>query len=170
RVLQRLVPLRQAARDVVRVAGIGPAAVVVGAGVGVVAGEQPAEVLRVGVLLGDQRRGVGVRLDVLPEEQLGLEHVPDHAAEVHGTRGSTGRARPPRICASITPGKATGWASARCDPSWAMRSELARSCTDCVAPPRPNEAPRPGTVAECQMLAWFSIWMAPAAVKNFLIR
>src|SRR5699024_10602920 len=33
RVLQGLVPFRKAARDVVRVAGVGPAAVVVGAGV-----------------------------------------------------------------------------------------------------------------------------------------
>ena len=41
---------------------------------------------------------------------------------------------------------------------------------DWVAPPRPNEVPRPGTVAECQIRAWFSIWIAPAAVKSFLIR
>jgi hypothetical protein len=51
-----------------------------------------------------------------------------------------------------------------------MQSALARSCRKPVAPPRPNEAPRPGTVAECQMRAWFSIWMAPIAVKSFLIR
>jgi hypothetical protein len=25
-----------------------------------------------------------------------------------------------------------------------------------VAPPRPNEVPRPGTVALCQIRAWFS--------------
>jgi hypothetical protein len=47
---------------------------------------------------------------------------------------------------------------------------LAMSCRLCVAPPRPNEAPRPGTVAECQMRAWFSIWTAPAAVKSFLMK
>jgi hypothetical protein len=51
-----------------------------------------------------------------------------------------------------------------------MQSALAMSCRLCVAPPRPNEVPRPGTVAECQMRAWFSIWTAPAAVKSFLIR
>ena len=36
--------------------------------------------------------------------------------------------------------------------------------------PRPNEVPRPGTVALCHMRAWFSIWTAPMAVKSFLIR
>ena len=51
-----------------------------------------------------------------------------------------------------------------------MQSEFDRSCTYCVAPPRPNEAPRLGTVEECQIRAWFSIWIAPAAVKSFLIR
>ena len=51
-----------------------------------------------------------------------------------------------------------------------MQSALARSCRLCVAPPRPNEDPRLGTVEECQMRAWFSIWTAPAAVKSFLIR
>ncbi len=51
-----------------------------------------------------------------------------------------------------------------------MQSALAMSCSDCVAPPRPNEAPRLGTVAECQIRAWFSIWIAPAAVNSFLIR
>ena len=39
-----------------------------------------------------------------------------------------------------------------------------------VAPPRPNEVPRPGTVVECHMRAWFSICTAPIAVKGFLIR
>jgi hypothetical protein len=47
---------------------------------------------------------------------------------------------------------------------------LARSCWNPVAPPRPNEVPRPGTVAECQIRAWFSIWIAPIAVKSFLMR
>ena len=51
-----------------------------------------------------------------------------------------------------------------------MQSAFAMSCTNCVAPPRPNEAPRLGTVAECQIRAWFSIWIAPAAVKSFLMR
>jgi hypothetical protein len=51
-----------------------------------------------------------------------------------------------------------------------MQSEFCRSCWNVVAPPRPNEVPRPGTVEECHMRAWFSIDTAPAAVKNFLIR
>jgi hypothetical protein len=51
-----------------------------------------------------------------------------------------------------------------------MQSALARSCWKVVAPPRPNDAPRPGTVAECQMRAWFSIWIAPSAVNSFLMR
>jgi len=56
------------------------------------------------------------------------------------------------------------------DPWMTMQSALAMSCRDWVAPPRPNEVPRLGTVAECQMRAWFSIWTAPAAVKSFLMR
>jgi len=51
-----------------------------------------------------------------------------------------------------------------------MQSALARSCWNPVAPPRPNEVPRPGTVEECQIRAWFSIWIAPIAVNSFLIR
>ncbi len=51
-----------------------------------------------------------------------------------------------------------------------MQSEFARSCWKVVAPPLPNEVPRPGTVEECHILAWFSIWMAPIAVKNFFMR
>ena len=51
-----------------------------------------------------------------------------------------------------------------------MQSALDRSCTYWVAPPRPNEDPRLGTVEECQIRAWFSIWIAPAAVKSFLMR
>jgi hypothetical protein len=51
-----------------------------------------------------------------------------------------------------------------------MQSLLARSCWKVVAPPRPNDVPRPGTVLECHMRAWFSICNAPIAEKNFLIR
>jgi hypothetical protein len=56
------------------------------------------------------------------------------------------------------------------DPSMTMQSLLARSWRNVVAPPRPNEVPRPGTVEECHMRAWFSIWTAPIAEKNFLMR
>ena len=45
-----------------------------------------------------------------------------------------------------------------------MQSALTRSCWKVVAPPRPNEVPKLGTVDECQMRAWFSIWIAPKAV------
>jgi hypothetical protein len=51
-----------------------------------------------------------------------------------------------------------------------MQSEFCRSSWKLVAPPRPNDAPRPGTVALCHMRAWFSIWMAPIAVNSFLMR
>jgi hypothetical protein len=51
-----------------------------------------------------------------------------------------------------------------------MQSELVRSRGNVVAPPRPKLVPRPGTVAECQIRAWFSIWMAPRAVQSFFIR
>ena len=56
------------------------------------------------------------------------------------------------------------------EPSMRMQSAFCRSCNVWVAPPRPNEVPRPGTVELCHMRAWFSIDTAPAAVKNFLIR
>jgi hypothetical protein len=51
-----------------------------------------------------------------------------------------------------------------------MQSEFWRSCWKVVAPPRPNDVPRPGTVELCHIRAWFSIDSAPMAVKNFLIR
>ena len=56
------------------------------------------------------------------------------------------------------------------EPSITMQSEFARSCWNVVAPPRPNEVPRPGTVEECHMRAWFSICTAPIAEKAFLMR
>jgi hypothetical protein len=51
-----------------------------------------------------------------------------------------------------------------------MQSAFARSCWNVVAPPRPKLVPRPGTVAECQIRAWFSIWIAPSALQSFLMR
>jgi hypothetical protein len=56
------------------------------------------------------------------------------------------------------------------EPMIRMQSEFCRSCWKVVAPPRPNEVPRPGTVLECHMRAWFSIDTAPAAVNSFLMR
>ncbi len=76
----------------------------------------------------------------------------------------------PRALAFITQRKPTGWASAMFEPSIRMQSAFCRSCRKLVAPPRPNEVPRPGTVELCHMRAWFSIWTAPSAVNSFLIR
>jgi hypothetical protein len=56
------------------------------------------------------------------------------------------------------------------EPSIRMVSAFARSCWNPVAPPRPNEVPRPGTVEECQIRAWFSIWIARIAVYSFFMR
>jgi len=78
--------------------------------------------------------------------------------------------RAPRRLASITHWKPTGWFSAMFDPMITMQSEFWRSCWKLVAPPRPNEVPRLGTVELCHMRAWFSIDTAPAAEKNFLIK
>lgn len=76
----------------------------------------------------------------------------------------------PRACASVTHWNPTGWHSAMLEPWMMMQSAFAMSCRYWVAPPRPNEVPKLGTVAECQIRAWFSSWIAPAAVKSFLMR
>ena len=91
-------------------------------------------------------------------------------ALVRLNRGSTWMILAPRFLASITHWNPTGWASAMFEPSIRMQSALARSCWKAVAPPRPKLVPRPGTVEECHMRAWFSIWIAPSAVNSFLIR
>ena len=91
-------------------------------------------------------------------------------AEVRVKRGSMWMIRAPRALASDTHWKPTGWHSAMFEPWMMTQSALAMSCRGWVAPPRPKEAPRLGTVAECQIRAWFSIWIAPAAVKSFLMR
>jgi hypothetical protein len=56
------------------------------------------------------------------------------------------------------------------EPWMRMQSAFTRSRGNVVAPPRPKLVPRPGTVAECHIRAWFSIWIAPSAVNSFLIR
>ena len=86
------------------------------------------------------------------------------SAEVRVNRGSTWISVAPRRLASITHWNPTGCASAMLEPWMRMQSASARSCWKVVAPPRPNEVPRPGTVEECQMRAWFSTWIAPRAV------
>ena len=78
-------------------------------------------------------------------------------ALVRVNRGSTWITFAPRALASITHWKATGWHSAMFEPSMRMQSELIRSRGKLVAPPRPKLVPRPGTVEECQIRAWFSI-------------
>ena len=91
-------------------------------------------------------------------------------ALVREKRGSTWMTVAPRSRAFMTQRKATGWASAIDEPSIRMQSEFCSDRGASVAPPRPNEVPRPGTVEECHMRAWFSIWTAPMAVKAFLMR
>jgi hypothetical protein len=85
-------------------------------------------------------------------------------AEVRVNRGSTWMIVAPRALASITHWNPTGWHSAMFEPSMTMQSEFCRSCWKVVAPPRPKEVPKLGTVEECQIRAWFSICMAPRAV------
>jgi hypothetical protein len=92
------------------------------------------------------------------------------SALVRVNRGSMWMIFAPRFFASMTHWKPTGWASAMFEPWMMMQSAFARSCWKPVAPPRPKLVPRPGTVAECQIRAWFSIWIAPIAVNSFLIR
>ena len=92
------------------------------------------------------------------------------SALVRVKRGSTWMTFAPRSLASITHWNPTGWHSAMFEPMITMQSAFCRSCWKVVAPPRPNEVPRLGTVEECHMRAWFSICTAPSAVKSFLIR
>ena len=52
-----------------------------------------------------------------------------------------------------------------------MASALLRSCCAVVAPPRPKDVPRPGTVELCHIRAWLLTQTIPKpAVNNFLIR
>ena len=91
-------------------------------------------------------------------------------ALVRPKRGSTWMILAPRSRARIAQRKPTGCASARFEPWMRMQSAFCRSCWKPVAPPRPNEVPRPGTVLECHMRAWFSICTAPIAVKDLRMR
>ena len=72
-----------------------------------------------------------------------------------------------RVLASTTHRNATGWHSAMFDPMMNTQSECFRSVGGLVAPPRPNEVPRPGTVELCQIRAWFSIPTTPSARISF---
>jgi len=52
-----------------------------------------------------------------------------------------------------------------------MASELARSCWAVVAPPRPNDVPKLGTVELCHMRAWLEMHTTPnPALNSFFIR
>jgi hypothetical protein len=86
------------------------------------------------------------------------------SALVRLKRGSTWTTFAPRSRAFMTQRNPTGCASAIEEPWIHTQSACWRSCRFVVAPPRPNDAPRPGTVEECHMRAWFSIWIAPMAV------
>ncbi len=74
-------------------------------------------------------------------------------ADVRVNRGSMWITVAPLALASITHWKPTGWHSAMFDPWMTMQSAIARSCWKPVAPPRPKEAPKLGTVALCQIRA-----------------
>jgi hypothetical protein len=57
------------------------------------------------------------------------------------------------------------------EPWMRMQSALARSCWAVVAPPLPNDVPRPGTVLLCHMRAWFDTATMPRpAVNSFRMR
>ena len=57
------------------------------------------------------------------------------------------------------------------EPMIRIASELLRSCWAVVAPPRPNDVPRPGTVELCHMRAWLLTQTMPSPTENsFLIR
>ena len=91
-------------------------------------------------------------------------------ALVRVKRGSMWTTVAPRSLASITHWNPTGWFSAMFEPMIVITSAFWRSCWNVVAPPRPNEVPRLGTVELCHMRAWFSTWTIPSAVQSFLIR
>lgn len=64
----------------------------------------------------------------------------------------------------------TGCASAMFDPSMRMQSAFWRSCKLLVAPPLPSVMPRPGTVAECHILAWLVMRVRPIVWKSLVIK
>ena len=87
-------------------------------------------------------------------------------AEVRVKRGSawmTMHGLAGRVFACITQRNATGWHSAMFEPMMRMQSACCKSIENVVAPPRPNEVPRPGTVELCHIRAWFSRKTTPRA-------
>ena len=71
--------------------GIRPRRRIILPGLGVEAGEQPTEVLGVAVVVVHDRRGVGVRDDVLTEVPLVGEHVVDQPTKQHDVGADTDR-------------------------------------------------------------------------------
>ena len=88
-------------------------------------------------------------------------------ADVRVNRGSAWRTFAPLSLACMTNRKPTGWHSAMFDPMIRIESACWRSCWAVVAPPRPSEVPRPGTVELCQIRAWFSSQMRPSDLHIF---
>ena len=77
-------------------------------------------------------------------------------AEVRVNRGSTWMIFAPFSCALRIHLKAIGWFSATLLPSTRIVLQFWRSIQWFVIAPRPNVAPRPGTVGLCQSRAWCS--------------
>ena len=82
-------------------------------------------------------------------------------------RGSTCRTFAPFSFACMTKRKLTGWHSAMFEPMIRTASANRTSIWFVVAPPRPYEVPRPGTVALCHIRAWFSSQISPSARQSF---
>src|SRR5258708_3026029 len=91
-------------------------------------------------------------------------------AAVGGNGGWTGMSVAPLALAFIGHLKPQGWHSAMFEPMNTMASEFCRSIWKVVLPPRPKETPRPGTVAECHIRAWFSIRTTPIIRFTFAMR
>ena len=139
---------------------------VVGAGLGVEAGEQPVEVLGVPEVLAQDRRARWCRRttysrNARPFSSTWLIDAAEERDVAAGAQrdvhvGHRARAGEPRVDVDHLraarlglhhPLEAHRVASAMLEPWMTMQSALARSCWKLVAPPRPNEVPRPGTVA-----------------------
>src|SRR5438094_789219 len=110
--------------------------------------------------------------DFLKKYRRDAANLFDHLRRVaRENLGSTWITVAPRSLAFMTQRKPTGCASAIDEPSIKMQSALARSCCAVVAPPRPKEVPRPGTVLLCHIRAWLDTQTMPRPpVKSFLMR
>ena len=91
-------------------------------------------------------------------------------ALVRVKRGSTWMTFAPRSFASIDPLEADRVALGHVRPLDHDAVGVLEVLLEVGGASLPNDVPRLGTVEECHMRAWFSIWIAPSAVKSFLIR